>query len=50
MELKFDDTEEDGTDKEKLVALTDSLDSSKTYEIKATYKSRLITSVTIKTN
>ena len=48
--VKFDDTEEDGTDKEKLVALTDSLDSSKTYEIKATYKSRLITSVTIKTN
>lgn len=48
--VKFDDTEEDGTDKEKLVALADSLDSSKTYEIKATYKSRLITSVTIKTN
>ena len=48
--VKFDDTEEDGTDKEKLVALTDSLDSSKTYEIKATYKSRFITSVTIKTN
>lgn len=48
--VKFDDTEEDGTDKEKLVALTDSLDSSKTYEIKAAYKSRLITSVTIKTN
>lgn len=48
--VKFDDAEEDGTDKEKLVALTDSLDSSKTYEIKATYKSRLITSVTIKTN
>ena len=48
--VKFDDTEEDGTDKEKLVALTDSLYSSKTYEIKATYKSRLITSVTIKTN
>lgn len=48
--VKLDDTEEDGTDKEKLTALEDSLETSKTYEVKATYKSRLITLVTIKTN
>lgn len=48
--IKLDDTEEDGTDKEKLTALEDTLETSKTYEVKATYKSRLITSVSIKTN
>ena len=48
--IKLDADEEDGKDEEAVQALEEKLDETKTYNVKATYKSRLITTVTIKAN
>lgn len=48
--IKLDADEEDGKDEEAVRALEEKIDETKTYQIKATYKSRLITKVTITAN
>ena len=48
--IKLDADEEDGKDEEAVQALEEKLDETKTYNVKATYKSRLITTVIIKAN
>ena len=47
--VKLDDVEEDGKDTDKLKEMENTIEASKKYEVKATYKSKLITSVTITT-
>lgn len=48
--IKLDADEADGKDEEAVQALEEKLDETKTYNVKATYKSRLITTVTITAN
>ena len=48
--IKLDADEEDGKDGEAVQSLEEKIDETKTYNVKATYKSRLITTVTIKAN
>ena len=50
LSVKFDDTEVDGKDEEAVRAIEENLDETKTYRVKAIYKSRLITTVNITTN
>ena len=50
LSVKLDDTEVDGKDEEAVRAIEENLDETKTYRVKAIYKSRLITTVNITTN
>lgn len=50
LSVKLDDTQADGKDEDTVRSLEEKLDDTKTYTVKATYKARLITTVTITTN
>lgn len=50
LSVKLDDTQADGKDEDTVRSLEEKLDDTKTYTVKATYKARLITTITITTN
>lgn len=50
LSVKLDDTQADGKDEDTVRSLEEKIDDTKTYTVKATYKARLITTVTITTN
>lgn len=50
LSVKLDDTQADGKDEDTVRSLEEKLDNTKTYTVKATYKARLITTITITTN
>lgn len=50
LSVKLDDTQTDGKDEDTVRSLEEKLDDTKTYTVKATYKARLITTITITTN